>query len=168
MHFRRALVWTVGVFAVLFIVATVPVLHRGLGPKLFCYTLEIDLNSARIQHTRFVFFVPVRSRQEETALAKEIAKLDGEKSPHWIEAVVKAGMGDYYPRPAGGKLLRSINHFSSIVSTHPRLVETNTAVVAKLAEALQNSDPEAMDAHIRHLLECIPAPISATNGPVTQ
>lgn len=127
-HQWRCLVsWIIGIGVIGCIVSVLPRAHRVLGPKFFCLSTEIDINSGSLRRTRFVFSVPIYQRYEQTALAKEIEKANIPKpAPRWVEAGIKAGIDDYYPRPTGGKLLKNVNLISSILESRPELVHTNS------------------------------------------
>src|SRR5688572_28934743 len=94
---------------VLFALLAAPNLHRLVGAKAYCIIYSIDINSAKVKKTRYLAYVPLYTRVDETALSGWIAqrRLQG-TPPRWVESIVRAGYGDYYPRPLGGKLLSEV------------------------------------------------------------
>jgi hypothetical protein len=138
-----------GFLAILF-----PKAHELFGPRFFCYSIEVDVNSGLLRHTRFVFGMRIYRRQEQTAFASEIVKIGEDKSPpKWIEGLVKAGIDDYYARHIGGKLLKSVKMVSSITQAKPELIETNSALIRQMAAALRQTNYDAFDKCIRELIE---------------
>ena len=85
---------------------TFPRWHVLAGPRIYCSIIELDVNTARLRNTTYVLYVPVRQSETETHFSSEMSRLKlSNEDSKWIEASVRAGLGDYYPRPHGGGLL---------------------------------------------------------------